>query len=134
MLNYSKVDKKKLIYSYFNLKSFNNSRMDFTPEFEYLQASCSILKNNKNIKAHKHKINERTINITQEAWLIFDGSIKARFYDIDNTFLNEIILYAGDCVVLFNGGHEFTTLKENTILYEFKNGPYYGPLTDKIDI
>ena len=38
---------------------------------------------------------------------------------------------AGDCVVVFKAGHEFTVLEDNTIIYEFKNGPYYGVEADK---
>ncbi len=134
MLIYSKVNKKKLIYSYFNFKKLNKLRDDFSPEKEFLQASCSILKKNRIVMPHKHKKNVRKINLTQEAWLIFEGSIKAKFYDIDDSFLGELILKKGDCVILFNGGHEFKTLKENTILFEFKNGPYYGSSKDRVEI
>lgn len=134
MYYYSKIDDKKIIFSLFKLCKFKENRIDFTPDTEYLQASCSLLNKNKKIQSHKHKPNQRIINITQEAWLIFKGSIKAKFFDIDDSFLREIILKTGDCVVLFNGGHSFTTLETDTILYEFKNGPYYGAIKDRIDI
>ena len=40
-------------------------------------------------------------------------------------------LGAGDCVVVFKAGHGFEVLEDNTILYEFKNGPYFGVEIDK---
>jgi len=134
MYYYSKINDKKIIFSLFKLCDFKENRIDFTPDTEYLQASCSLLNKNKKIQSHKHKSNQRIINITQEAWLIFKGSIKAKFFDIDDSFLREIILKTGDCAVLFNGGHSFTTLETDTIIYEFKNGPYYGAIKDRIDI
>ncbi len=133
MLFYSKIKKNKLIYSYFKLSEFKKTREDFSPDNEYLQASCSILSSDKVVKSHSHKLNKRTIKLTQEAWLVLKGSIKAKFYDIDHSLLSEIILKKGDCVILYNGGHDFKTLKKNTILYEFKNGPYYGSKKDRID-
>tara|TARA_B100000989_G_C19488092_1_gene448447 strand:- start:579 stop:989 length:411 start_codon:yes stop_codon:yes gene_type:complete len=134
MLYYSKVKKNKLIYSHFKLSDFKNSREDFSPDNQYLQASCSNLSKDRVVKSHKHKLNKRLINITQEAWLVFKGAISAKFYDIDDSFISEIILKKGDCVILYNGGHDFKSLKKDTILYEFKNGPYYGPKKDRINI
>tara|TARA_B100001057_G_C22527968_1_gene824610 strand:+ start:201 stop:611 length:411 start_codon:yes stop_codon:yes gene_type:complete len=131
MLYYSKIDKNKVIYSHFKLTNLKKERDDFTPENEYIQASCSLYKKNHSIKPHKHISNKRNIDITQEAWLVFNGSIKAKFYDIDNSLFDEVILNKGDCVILFNGGHDFITIKKNTILYEFKNGPYHGSEKDR---
>ncbi len=131
MLYYSNIDKNKIIYSHFKLKDLKNSRYDFSPENEFIQASCSKFKKNQSIKPHKHKTNKRNIDITQEAWLVFSGSIKAKFYDIDSTLFDEVLLNKGDCVILFNGGHDFVSIKKDTILYEFKNGPYYGSEKDR---
>lgn len=131
MLRYSNIDKNKIIYSHFKLKDLKKSRDDFSPENEFIQASCSKYKKNQSIKAHKHKTNKRNIDKTQEAWLVFSGSIKAKFYDIDNTLFDEVIVNKGDCVILFNGGHDFVSIKKDTILYEFKNGPYYGSEKDR---
>jgi predicted dinucleotide-utilizing enzyme len=55
-------------------------------------------------------------------------------YDIDKTFIEEIIITDGGCIVLYNGGHSLTTLEENTIFYEIKTGPYFGYENDKEDI
>ncbi len=134
MYYYSKINDKKIIFSLFKFSNFKKNRIDFTPDTEYLQGSCTLLNKNKKIQSHKHKSNQRIINITQEAWLIFRGSVKAKFFDIDDSYFKEIVLTVGDCVVLFNGGHSFNTLEADTILFEFKNGPYYGAKKDRIEI
>jgi len=42
-----------------------------------------------------------------------------------------VILEDGDCLVLFRGGHSLEVLDKNTIMYEFKTGPYFGFEKDK---
>ena len=50
---------------------------------------------------------------------------------MDNSLIVETVLSAGDCVVVFKAGHAFEVLEDDTILYEFKTGPYYGVEKDK---
>ena len=57
--------------------------------------------------------------------------MKVKYYDIDKTFLCEYVMNEGDCTISFNGGHGYELLKDNTKLYEFKNGPYFGQSEDK---
>ena len=52
-------------------------------------------------------------------------------YDIDNTIIREEILNAGDCSMTLRGGHNYIALEEDTIVYEYKSGPYYGQVLDK---
>ena len=33
--------------------------------------------------------------------------------------------------MVFSAGHGFEVIEDNTILYEVKNGPYYGQIKDK---
>jgi hypothetical protein len=39
-------------------------------------------------------------------------------------------LSAGDCMVLYRGGHNFTVVSADAVIYEIKNGPYYGAVFD----
>jgi hypothetical protein len=43
-------------------------------------------------------------------------------------------LLSGSCMIFFSGGHALKVLEDNTLFYEFKNGPYYGHDTDKYNI
>ena len=70
----------------------------------------------------------------QEAWIIIEGKAKAEIFDLNDSHLSDEILCSGDCIVLFRGGHSLQVLEKNTVMYEIKNGPYFGKTNDKIDI
>lgn len=131
---FSKIDQNVLLYVVNEYESINQKRRDLSPESECLQASCKRLKKEDSFKPHKHLPLERKTTQTQEAWVVLDGKIHAKFYDLDDTLYSDHILKSGDCVVAFNAGHCFEVLEDNTVLYEFKNGPYYGIVKDKQDI
>lgn len=130
---YSRKEKEKLIHIVFK---FNDGiseevvRNEITPTNTFLQAMCFQIPANQEFKAHKHNRIERSSNITHEAFLILKGSIELSIFDVDNTFLDKFILREGDCSIIIEGGHSFKSL-EDTILYEFKNGPYFGREKDK---
>ena len=73
-------------------------------------------------------------NITQEAWVVFEGCVKGTFYDLDDSVLYETKIKKGDVICLFRGGHSLEVLEEDTIFYEFKTGPYFGVDADKESI
>ena len=52
-------------------------------------------------------------------------------YDLDDTVIETPILYSGDCSMTFQGGHNYEILEEDTIVYEYKTGPYKGQENDK---
>ena len=129
--DYSKIDPSKLLYAIVKLKDIGDYRMDVSPNEEYLQLSARSLKKDTIVPAHKHLPITRTTEITQEAWIVFNGLIKGTFYDLDNTELETIELTSGDCAVLFRGGHKLEIINQDTIFYEIKTGPYYGKTNDK---
>ena len=53
------------------------------------------------------------------------------FYDIDNSIIATPILGAGDASFTLYGGHTYEILEEDTIVYEYKTGPYEGQALDK---
>ena len=133
-LIYSKQNPELLICSYISLDEISSYRTDISPEKEFLQVSARKLDDNIHVKSHIHKKIQRTTTITQEAWIVYRGKIKATIFDIDKTLLSEITITKGDCIVLYNGGHSLTCLEDDTIFYEIKNGPYYGYENDKENI
>jgi len=102
-----------------------------SPDEEYLQISGRKLEKGLKVNAHKHIPIERKTDITQEAWIVFEGCIKGTFYDLDDSVLYETKIRKGDVIVLFRGGHSLEVLDKDTIFYEFKTGPYYGIEADK---
>lgn len=128
---YSKVNPDKLILSLMRYSDISKYRTDLCPDEEFLQASGRKLEKKIKFKAHKHLPISRETNITQEAWVVLSGGIKGVFYDLDDSVLYETEIKQGDIVVLFRGGHSLEVLEEDTVIYEFKTGPYYGVDADK---
>jgi hypothetical protein len=133
-LFYSKVKKDKLLHIVNRKKEIVEKRNDISPDEEYLQVSCFSLPEGKTFQAHKHVPVERTTHITQESWIVIQGKIKAFLYDTDDSLLKEIILEPGDCSITFHGGHNYLSLEDNTLVYEYKTGPYFGKIVDKVPI
>ena len=132
MLNiYSKIDPEKIILSLIRKSEITNSRQNITPDEEFLQAGVKLTKAEDFFKAHKHLPCNKIVTTTQEAWVILDGKVEGTFYDLDDSLLCSLEMNDGDCVVIYRGGHSLKILDDNTILYEFKNGPYYGVKNDK---
>ena len=131
---FSKIDTSKLIACIINKNQINNYRQDLAPEDEYLQVSARKFKKEVKVLPHKHLTNKRNITRTQEAWIIIEGSVEFELFDLNDKLLTRSSLFAGDCLVLFNGGHSLNVLDENTVMYEIKNGPYLGIEKDKINI
>jgi hypothetical protein len=130
---YSKINNELMLI--INKKSdITEDRTDLCPNDQFLQISTKKLNKPTSFKAHKHLTLTRSTDITQEAWIVLEGKIRAFFYDIDDTLLYETDLIAGDCAVVFKAGHSFEVIYDNTILYEVKNGPYFGQQMDKVFI
>ena len=52
--------------------------------------------------------------------------------NIRNELIEEIVINQGDCSMTFVGGHTYTILEEDTVVYEYKTGPYQGQKLDKV--
>ena len=128
---YSRIEQNKLIFSLLRFKDITGKRKDLSPPEEYLQVCGRVLCKDVVIPAHRHLEIKRESVLTQESWVILEGQVRATFYDLDDSFLCEREVNKGDVIVLYRGGHKLEVLKDNTIFYEFKNGPYYGVQKDK---
>ena len=133
-LIYSKVNPTILCHIVNKKSEILETRTDVCPNDKFLQVSCFYLPLGKTFKPHKHIENIRTTNITQESWVVISGKIKAILYDIDDSILSEEILECGDCSITFIGGHNYESLEENSTIYEYKTGPYFGQEKDKVFI
>jgi cupin fold WbuC family metalloprotein len=129
---FSKVDTKKLLHIITRKEDIIPGRIDIVPEDNFIQCSMLNLENNKTFKPHKHIWKERTKNvIAQESWVVIQGSVKCILYDIDDTIIAESILKPGDASFTLEGGHNYLILEDNTLVYEYKTGPYEGQTFDK---
>ena len=129
---YSKVDPLKLLHLIVRKEEITPGRQDIVPEENFIQCSILNMEKGKTFRPHKHIWKERTRNvIAQESWIVIQGSVKCIFYDTDNNIIAEPILYPGDASFTLEGGHNYLILEEDTIVYEYKTGPYEGQALDK---
>lgn len=61
-----------------------HSRADLVPPDEFLQVSCFELGEGKTFKPHKHIRGSKVTDITQESWIVIQGSVMAILYDLDD--------------------------------------------------
>ena len=84
----------------------------------------------KNIDAHVHNHEVRSVKYTQEVLILRKGKLRVDFYDDNTDYLKSTILYGGDIILLADGGHGFKVLEEVEMI-EIKQGPYLGE-NDKV--
>jgi len=129
---YSKINSDKLLHVIVRKEDILPGRQDIIPEEHFIQCSVLNMEKDKTFKPHKHIWKERTRNIiAQESWIVIQGSVKCIFYDLDDTIIATPILYPGDASFTLEGGHTYQILEDNTLVYEYKTGPYEGQALDK---
>lgn len=128
---FSNIKNILLHIAYF--KSDFKERQDVIDPKEFIQMASLVLEENKTFRPHMHtrKKNISENVITQEAWVIIQGSVKVDYFDLDGSYIESNILNVGDCTITLHGGHNYTSLSKNTLVYEFKTGPYLGQEKDK---
>ena len=130
---YSKVEEGKLLHIINRLEEIEK-RTEVVPENNFIQCATLKMEKYKTFPPHKHITKERSYEaqIAQESWVVIKGSVKCIFYDIDDTIIAEPILYPGDASFTLYGGHTYQILEDDTIVYEYKTGPYEGQKLDKV--
>jgi cupin fold WbuC family metalloprotein len=129
---YSKVDSGKLLHIINRLEEIEG-RTEVVPEDNFIQCATLKMENGKTFPPHKHITKSRSYDsqIAQESWIVIKGSVKCIFYDIDDTIIATPILRAGDASFTLYGGHTYEILEDDTVVYEYKTGPYEGQSLDK---
>lgn len=129
---YSKVNPKKLLHIVVRKEDLTPGRVEVVPEDHFIQCALLNMEKGKTFRPHKHIFKERTRNvIAQESWIVVQGKVKCTFYDLDNSILVEPVLESGDASFTLEGGHTYNILEDNTLVYEYKTGPYEGQALDK---
>tara|TARA_A100001391_G_scaffold198079_1_gene179261 strand:+ start:5392 stop:5811 length:420 start_codon:yes stop_codon:yes gene_type:complete len=132
---YSKVDKKKLLHIIVRKDDIVKGRTEVVSEEHFIQCALLNMKRGKTFKPHKHIWKNRTRDvIAQESWVVIQGKVKCTFFDIDDNVITEPILETGDASFTLEGGHTYTILDDDTLVYEYKTGPYEGQENDKVFI
>ena len=134
---YSKIEEGRILHIVKRVSEVIHqdvNRVNIVSPENFIQCSSLNMKAGKTFKPHKHVFKERTYKkqIAQESWVVIRGSVKCIFYDIDDTIIAEPILYPGDASFTLGGGHNYLILEDDTIVYEYKTGPYESQVLDKV--
>lgn len=129
---YSRIETDKLLHIIIRKQDLTPGRKDVVPENNFIQCAILNMEEGKTFKPHKHiwKPRKRMV-IAQESWIVVQGSVKCHFYDLDDTIITEPILEPGDASFTLEGAHTYTILEDDTLVYEYKTGPYEGQAMDK---
>ena len=129
---YSKIKKDLLLHVIYRLNDFNN-RQEIIESNNFIQCSSLKMEKGKTFPPHKHIKKERFYKeqIAQESWVVIKGKVKCILYDIDDSIIDTPVLFPGDASFTLCGGHTYEILEEDTLVYEYKTGPYEGQKYDK---
>lgn len=129
---FSNVEPNLLLHLINRFDEIEN-RTDVIPENNFIQCATLKLSKGTTFKPHKHIKKQRCYDekISQESWVVIRGKVKCILYDIDDSIISEEILNPGDASFTLYGGHTYEILEEDSIIYEYKTGPYEGQLLDK---
>ena len=130
---YSQVEPGKLLHIINRFEEIG-SRTDVAPADQFIQLATLRMEKGKTFRPHKHiwKPAAKLEVIAQESWVVIQGSVKIFMYDLDDKLIGTEIINQGDCSMTFEGGHTYEILEENTVVYEYKTGPYTGVENDKV--
>ena len=120
-----------ILARYIPASSWKEGLSFFSKDDEYIQTGTWKYNKGKELLAHIHNEAERKISRTQEVIYVVKGKIEASIYDLKGSFVEKIIVNAGDFLILLNSGHGYLILEDDTQVLEIKNGPYLGAEIDR---
>jgi len=100
-----------------------------TPDDLGQQMGMIVYGAGKTIQPHLHLPVVREVHGTTECIVVRKGSCDIDIYDQNKKLVTSRLLKTGDIVLLLGGGHGFR-MREDTVLFEVKQGPYVG-MADK---
>ena len=129
---YSKIVPGKLLHIINRLPEIQE-RTEVVPVDNFLQCATLRMPKGKTFRPHKHITKSRSYEaqIAQESWVVIKGRVRCKLYDLDDTIIAEPILGPGDASFTLYGGHTYEILEEDSVIYEYKTGPYEGQEFDK---
>lgn len=82
---------------------------------------------------HYHRPFSRTIDDLQQMFVVQRGVVAVELYTDDGVLLREIIMRAGDAIVLIHGVHAIRVIEDMQCI-SVKQGPFLGIAYDKVEI
>lgn len=82
------------------------------------------------VAKHSHKETSRSAVTLNEGLVLISGSLSVIISDKSGIEIGTYSVSAGQCLLMLSGAHEIQ-VTENTVFFEFKNGPY---VDDKVPL
>tara|TARA_R110000765_G_scaffold415089_1_gene516019 strand:+ start:14 stop:424 length:411 start_codon:yes stop_codon:yes gene_type:complete len=133
MIKITSKNNKKLLHLVYRSEEFTSQRTELVESDNFIQCSYLKMEKGTTFKPHQHiwKVPSFTQLIAQESWVVIKGSVEVSFFDTDGDFLEKHVLNPGDSSFTLEGGHTYLILEDDTLVYEYKTGPYTGQQNDK---
>ena len=122
-----------LVASIINLNDVEEGLSFFTHDEANIQFGTWNYKKGKELEPHFHNKFDRNATITQEAVFVLKGKVQCDLYNKKGQFISSHVLENNDLMIQFNEVHKYI-MQEDSIVLEFKNGPYFGPEIDRTRI
>ncbi len=103
----------------------------FSKDEDFIQVGIWGYGAGKELKAHIHNEVKREVLWTQEVLFVRSGKLQANIFNTHEHKVADLIVNAGDIIILLRGGHGYNILENGTQVLEIKNGPYVGPERDR---
>ena len=103
----------------------------FSKDKDFIQVGTWGYDAKKQLKAHSHNTVVREISKTQEVLYVKQGKLRVKIFGKDDNFVAEEVAFAGDILIMLEGGHSYEIMEDNTQVLEIKNGPYVGAELDR---
>jgi oxalate decarboxylase/phosphoglucose isomerase-like protein (cupin superfamily) len=98
---------------------------------ERLQFSVLKHTRGKVFQSHIHKYRPRTIEQTQESWIVLEGRARVYVFDENKEIIHEQVIISGQFFISYMGGHGYEILDAETVIIENKLGDFIGVDEDK---
>ena len=82
---------------------------------------------------HYHQPFSRQIDDLQQMFVVQRGAVGVSLYNDDGRLLQEVILNAGDAIVLIHGVHAIRVIEDMQAI-SVKQGPFLGDTLDKVEV
>lgn len=97
-----------------------------------LPMQLGIMRNDKGvISNHIHKVRNRQVkSISNEFHMVITGKVILSLFNASKNLITKMTLCPGMFCMLFNGGHGYEIIRDDTIMVEVKLGEYTGNISD----
>ena len=124
-------DRTLAMLSKVNDVSKDNHTEWFGKPSEQLQGSRMHYNKGSTFRTHRHILNPRLINKTQESFICIRGKIQIDIYLETKECLGSLVAEAGDIIFVWGEYHKLSILEDDTICYEVKAGSFTSVEEDK---